>query len=340
MKQTLLTLALLIASALATFGQARVAFNNYAIPGTNYITVGAFNQGSSGGHAGDFLGVEYSIQLLWAPGIHTSQEAFAAADPSVSAPTAFFGVTGSPPLHGPVLDGAGIFDGGVCQVGPAGTYTMQARAWYNVGYPTYREAQLAGKNWGLSALFTVNATALPDRFPPDTPIPAFSVGLWWDPYPYDPPIVTQPPLSRTLGAGANTLLSFQLTGDGPFTYQWRQNSSPLSGATNLTLLLTGMTPAQAGLYDVVVTGPGGTTASAPASVAMFSLAMASGGGPPTPVLILDGASGTSYRLEYSWDLSPTNWNLLAPVTLNSSRRYYLDSLDTNHFARFYRAVPE
>ena len=72
--------------------------------------------------------------------------------------------------------------------------------------------------------------------------------------PTNPPVITQPLLSRTLTAWANTLLSFQLTGDGPFAYQWRLNTSPLSGATNPTLALSGVTPAQAGRYDVVVSG--------------------------------------------------------------------------------------
>jgi hypothetical protein len=64
------------------------------------------------------------------------------------------------------------------------------------------------------------------------------------------------------------------------------------------------------------------------------------GGEPLPMLILDGAPGTSYRLEHSWDLSPTNWSLLAPVTLGGSRLYYADTLDTNRMRRFYRAVPQ
>ena len=156
----------------------------------------------------------------------------------------------------------------------------------------------------------------------------------------NPPVITQPPLSRTLSAGANTLLSFALTGDRPFAYQWRLNSSPLSGATNPTLFLTAVTPAQAGRYDVVVSGPGGAVTSAPASVALFGLEFAANGGGPLPLLILDGAPGTSYRLEHSGNLQPGNWNLLAPVTLGGSRLYFVDAPDTNFFRRFYRAVPQ
>ena len=158
--------------------------------------------------------------------------------------------------------------------------------------------------------------------------------------PTNPPVITQPPLSRTLGAGASTLLSFGLTGDGPFTYQWRLNSSPISGATNPTLALSAVTASQAGRYDVVVTGAGGSATSAPASVGLFGLEWALGGGGIQPLLTLDCAPGTRFRLEHSWNLSPTNWSLLSPVTLGGSRFYYVDTFDTNRLMRFYRAVPE
>ena len=101
-----------------------------------------------------------------------------------------------------------------------------------------------------------------------------------------------------------------------------------------------MTPAQAGRYDVAVTGPGGAVTSAPASVALFGLEFAAGSGGPVPLLILDCAPGTGFRLEHSWNLSPSNWNLLAPVTLGGSRLYFVDRLGTNFFGRFYRAVPQ
>lgn len=158
--------------------------------------------------------------------------------------------------------------------------------------------------------------------------------------PTNPPVITQPPLSRTLSAGADTLLSFSLTGDGPFTYQWCLNSSPISGATNPGLNLVAVTPAQAGRYDVVVAGVGGSVTSTPASVALFGLGWALGGGGLQPLLTLDCAPGASFRLEQSSDLSSSNWSLLAPVTLNANRLFFVDEAATNHAERFYRAVPQ
>ena len=59
-----------------------------------------------------------------------------------------------------------------------------------------------------------------------------------------------------------------------------------------------------------------------------------------PLLVLDCAPGTSFRLEHSWNLSPTNWSSLSPVTLGGSRFYYVDTFDTNRLTRFYRAVTQ
>ena len=184
----------------------------------------------------------------------------------------------------------------------------------------------AAGNLNPLVLALTNSTLITANFAPGSPT--------------NPPVITQPPLSRTLSAGADTLLSFALTGGGPFSYQWRFGSATLNGATNPTLALNGLTAAQAGLYDIVVTGAGGAVTSSPASVAIFGMQLIPSGGSPLPLLILDGGIGTRYRLETSPSVSLSNWSLLTPVTLPSSRFYYADTTSSNQPARFYRAVPQ
>ena len=55
---------------------------------------------------------------------------------------------------------------------------------------------------------------------------------------------------------------------------------------------------------------------------------------------MDGASGIRYRPEHCGDSAPTNWTLLAPVTLLDNKRHYLEDPLTNHARCFYRAVPQ
>ena len=69
---------------------------------------------------------------------------------------------------------------------------------------------------------------------------------------------------RHVVAGTDVTFSVIAGGAGLFTYQWRKGTNNLSdggnvsGATNAALLLTALTPADAGSYSVVVNGPAGT----------------------------------------------------------------------------------
>ncbi len=142
-------LALLVAPAFTVLAQGRVNFNN--VNGQLYPIYTGFAPSNN-------VGANYSIQLRWVVGTITDQSAFEAANPAASVAVAFFGVTGG----SPETDGAGLFDGGTVAIGPVGTYTMQARAWYNGGfYPTYDHAATAGVLTGRSVLFTMNVTAPP-----------------------------------------------------------------------------------------------------------------------------------------------------------------------------------
>jgi hypothetical protein len=167
MKKTLVTFAVIGVSALTVLGQARVFFNNIVLG--NPITIGAPANPPA---TGQYVGSDYSIQLLWKAGSFADLASFLAAGPSSSSAVAFFGTTGG----SPGTDGAGLFDASTVFLGgPAGTYTFLAQAWYNGGtYSTYSAAAAAGRNVGQSSLFQLNATASPSPAP-NTPIPSFTV---------------------------------------------------------------------------------------------------------------------------------------------------------------------
>jgi hypothetical protein len=202
MKRLVFTLGVVAMSAMTLFGQGRVNFNNFAA-GISPITIVGYSCSPSQGAPGDFLGSDYSIQLLWVAGTFANQAAFDAANPNTSASFPFFGTTGSAPTHGPTVDGAGLFDGGTISMnGPPGVYTMQARAWYNGGfYPTFGAALAATANPGRSQLFTVNATASPTPAP-NTMVPSFPVGLL-------SPRVPEPSALAVASLGAACLLFFR-----------------------------------------------------------------------------------------------------------------------------------
>ena len=176
MKRQFLTLTVVAASAWTIYGQGLVSFNNEGTFNANdAITIGPVSYSSSAGHAGDGIGGDKSsVQLLWLPGTFPYQSWFDDANPFASAvftgPVVFLANTG------PTATFSGFFDAGVVPIGPAGTYTMQARAWYSVGFPTWAAAQSSSVNSGRSALFTVNVTASPSPIN-STVFPGFSVGI-------------------------------------------------------------------------------------------------------------------------------------------------------------------
>lgn len=190
MKKTLLTLAVAAVSALTVYGQGRVNFNNYV--SGSAVTVDPLNMGPIGGATGANVGANYSVQVLYAGGTFADITSFLAASPLSSTPVAFFGATGG----SPGTDGAGLFDGGTVAVGPAGTYTMLIRAWYNGGqYATY-DAAFGSANTGQS-LFSVSATAAPTPAPNTTFAP-FTVG-----------IVPEPTSLALVGLGAISFLALR-----------------------------------------------------------------------------------------------------------------------------------
>jgi len=71
------------------------------------------------------------------------------------------------------------------------------------------------------------------------------------------------PASASRGVGGAVTLTVTANGSTPFTYQWLKGSTPLTGRTNSTLVLTGLAPGDAGSYTCAVTNfLGGMVSSA------------------------------------------------------------------------------
>ena len=74
------------------------------------------------------------------------------------------------------------------------------------------------------------------------------------------PVITTQPSSVTQCAGTNATFTVVATGTG-LTYQWRKTGVAIPGATGSSYTITGITTANAGNYDVVITGTCGTVTS-------------------------------------------------------------------------------
>ena len=65
--------------------------------------------------------------------------------------------------------------------------------------------------------------------------------------------IVTPPVSQAVTIGGNATFTVAATGYGTLSYRWQFNGTNLTGATNPTLTLTNVQPANSGSYTVVVT---------------------------------------------------------------------------------------
>ena len=81
------------------------------------------------------------------------------------------------------------------------------------------------------------------------------------PAPNSAPVVSRSPNSVTAVTGSSTTLTIAFTGTPVPTYQWFKDGIAIAGATNSTLSLTNISPADAGAYTVTLTNSLGSATS-------------------------------------------------------------------------------
>jgi len=80
------------------------------------------------------------------------------------------------------------------------------------------------------------------------------------------PVITRQPADHTVAAGQTAVFTVSAIGTTPFFYQWSFNGMNIDDATNATLTLDNVQPAQAGNYAVLVTNIYGSILSSNAAL--------------------------------------------------------------------------
>ncbi|HEV2394743.1 MAG TPA: immunoglobulin domain-containing protein [Verrucomicrobiae bacterium] len=129
------------------------------------------------------------------------------------------------------------------------------------------------------------------------------------------PVVTVPLLDQTAICGDN--LSFQVVagGSAPVAYQWSFQGQPITGATQPSLALTNVTPANAGPYTVLITNAFGSMSTG----AVLTVTVQ----PPsiTSSLAASGTQGVSFTYATTALHTPTSFSALflpAGLSINTN----------------------
>lgn len=80
------------------------------------------------------------------------------------------------------------------------------------------------------------------------------------------PTITSQPSATSIIAGGTALFSVSVSGTSPFSYQWKKDGTPISGATSSTYIISGASTKDAGGYSVTVTNISGSVTSSAATL--------------------------------------------------------------------------
>jgi hypothetical protein len=78
---------------------------------------------------------------------------------------------------------------------------------------------------------------------------------------YYPPTISQQPVGGNFLVGSSFTLSASVDGTAPFSWQWRTNGMPISGANGSTYIINSAQLTDAGAYDAVVANSWGSVTS-------------------------------------------------------------------------------
>jgi hypothetical protein len=122
------------------------------------------------------------------------------------------------------------------------------------------------------------------------------------------PTITSEPVSQTVTAGSTATFSVTASGTSPLSYQWYENSSAISGATNSSYTTAATTTANSGeKFTVTVTNTAGSVTSSAATLTVNAVVAPSITTQPVSQTVTAGATATfsvtasgTAPLAYQW----------------------------------------
>jgi alpha-tubulin suppressor-like RCC1 family protein len=156
--------------------------------------------------------------------------------------------------------------------------------------------------------------------------------------PFPPSIVIQPARQSIL-LGSNVTFTISISGTAPYTYQWLFNGVNISFATNATYSIPSVAVTNTGNYSVAVTNAfGGVVSSGATLTVIFAPTLALQILAGYPQLDLNGMINSNFVVQYSTNLTSSNWiKLIAVPNLSASPYQFIDPAGSGQRARYYRA---
>jgi hypothetical protein len=152
----------------------------------------------------------------------------------------------------------------------------------------------------------------------------------------DAPTIYVDLTNATATVGSTVTLGIVASGAAPLSFQWFFDGTVLPGAVSNPLILTNITPSNAGDYQVIVTNSVGAAASYVATLTVLVPNVMSIANMSSDLfqVTLTGIPGQTYMLQYTTNLS-SPWQSLGNATINSSGafRFYEAATPINGFFR-------
>ncbi len=138
--------------------------------------------------------------------------------------------------------------------------------------------------------------------------------------------ISLPPASQTVLVGGTATFSVTASGTGPLSYQWQFNGTNIPNATSSVLVINQARTTDAGSYQVVVTSPGGSVTSSPATLTV-NVPVTFGSQPKDATVNVGGAATFSvtangtFPLSFQWlkNGTPVSGATTSTLTLNNAQ---------------------